>query len=108
MDVTVVDAADVDVADVDVAVVGLGPVGATAANLAHGLGVRQVTLTTKEFGRLICERDEDTAAKRDTDPLAELAAAAGTIRQSLIPDSGRASWHRRARRPAVTSSPSRG
>ncbi|MGI5460988.1 bifunctional 3-(3-hydroxy-phenyl)propionate/3-hydroxycinnamic acid hydroxylase [Streptomyces sp. CA-249302] len=48
--------------------------------------VRQVTLTAKEFGRLICERDEATAADRDKDLLAELAARPeGTVRQSLIP-----------------------
>ncbi|MFF3334873.1 bifunctional 3-(3-hydroxy-phenyl)propionate/3-hydroxycinnamic acid hydroxylase [Streptomyces sp. NPDC002888] len=48
--------------------------------------VRQVTLTAKEFGHVICERDEATAAKRDADLLAELAAQPeGTIRQSLIP-----------------------
>ncbi|BBC35688.1 hypothetical protein SGFS_069820 [Streptomyces graminofaciens] len=48
--------------------------------------VRQVTLTAKEFGHVICERDEAAAAKRDSDLLAELAARPeGTIRQSLIP-----------------------
>ncbi|WP_329222140.1 bifunctional 3-(3-hydroxy-phenyl)propionate/3-hydroxycinnamic acid hydroxylase [Streptomyces sp. NBC_01485] len=48
--------------------------------------VRQVTLTAKEFGHVICERDAATAAKRDVDLLAELAAwPEGTVRQSLIP-----------------------
>ncbi|MGP4052891.1 FAD-dependent monooxygenase [Streptomyces sp. 2A115] len=48
--------------------------------------VRHVTLVAKEFGHVICERDEATAAKRDADLLAELKATPeGTIRQSLIP-----------------------
>ncbi|CAM5632652.1 bifunctional 3-(3-hydroxy-phenyl)propionate/3-hydroxycinnamic acid hydroxylase [Streptomyces aurantiogriseus] len=48
--------------------------------------VRQVTLVAKEFGHVICERDEATAAKRDADLLAELAERPeGTVRQSLIP-----------------------
>ncbi|MGW2045830.1 bifunctional 3-(3-hydroxy-phenyl)propionate/3-hydroxycinnamic acid hydroxylase [Streptomyces sp. NPDC001858] len=48
--------------------------------------VRHVTLTAKEFGHVICERDEAAAAERDAKLLAELAAAPeGTVRQSLIP-----------------------
>ncbi|SES35968.1 3-(3-hydroxy-phenyl)propionate hydroxylase [Streptomyces sp. yr375] len=48
--------------------------------------VRHVTLTAKEFGHVICERDAATAAKRDVDLLAELAERPeGTVRQSLIP-----------------------
>ncbi|MFF9035474.1 FAD-dependent monooxygenase [Streptomyces sp. NPDC014892] len=48
--------------------------------------VVQVTAAAKEFGRIICERDELAAARRDAELLAELAASArGTIRQSLIP-----------------------
>ncbi|CAM5265171.1 FAD-binding monooxygenase OS=Streptomyces aurantiogriseus OX=66870 GN=GCM10010251_85030 PE=4 SV=1 [Streptomyces aurantiogriseus] len=45
-----------------------------------------MTLVAKEFGHVICERDEATAAKRDADLLAELAERPeGTVRQSLIP-----------------------
>ncbi|MFF9774182.1 bifunctional 3-(3-hydroxy-phenyl)propionate/3-hydroxycinnamic acid hydroxylase [Streptomyces sp. NPDC013978] len=48
--------------------------------------VVQVTAAAKEFGRIICERDELAAARRDAELLAELAASPrGTIRQSLIP-----------------------
>lgn len=48
--------------------------------------VRQVTLTAKEFGHVICERDARLAAERDAELLAELAARPeGTVRQSLIP-----------------------
>lgn len=48
--------------------------------------VLQVTATAKEFGRIICERDEAAAASRDAALLDELAARPrGTVRQSLIP-----------------------
>ncbi|MPY57122.1 bifunctional 3-(3-hydroxy-phenyl)propionate/3-hydroxycinnamic acid hydroxylase [Streptomyces spongiae] len=48
--------------------------------------VLRVTATAKEYGRIICERDDVAAASRDARLLAELAARpGGTIRQSLIP-----------------------
>ncbi|WP_086804254.1 bifunctional 3-(3-hydroxy-phenyl)propionate/3-hydroxycinnamic acid hydroxylase [Streptomyces caniscabiei] len=48
--------------------------------------VRQVTLTAKELGGIICERDAAAAARRDAALMAELTARPeGIVRQSLIP-----------------------
>lgn len=48
--------------------------------------VRQTTLAAKEFGEVICERDSEKAAIRDTRLIQQMTEnPAGTIRQSLIP-----------------------
>ena len=48
--------------------------------------VREVIATTKELGRLICERDPRAATERNRVMQAEVAAGAGTrVRQALLP-----------------------
>lgn len=48
--------------------------------------VRQTTMAAKEFGGLICERDAQRAAERDSRLIQQMTEnPGGTIRQSLIP-----------------------